>query len=101
MWLIRSLMLFVLVAAIGCSPGPAPEAVQPPSGVENAKTVLQGMVDSGTAGSGVMQLQSAISEMKSSDPEKASALEQGAKELSTMSDPAQIKAKAKEMLDSL
>ncbi len=101
MWFIRSLMLVALVAAIGCGGGPAPETVTPPSQMDNVKTMLQGIADSGTVGSGVMDLQAAIETMKSTDPDKASTLDKSVTELMALSDAAAIKTKAKEIIDSL
>ena len=101
MWFIRSLLLAALVATVGCGGGPAPESASPPSDAEHVRTMLESMVESGIAGSGVMDLQGRIGAMQDSDPEKANALQKGAEELMQMTDTEEIKAKAKEMLDSL
>ena len=101
MWFIRLMLLVALVAVIGCSNAPAPEKVQAPPQIDMIKTALQGMADSGEAGSGVMQLETLVSELRAKDADKAAALEPGVEELKKLTDPAAIKAKAKEMLEKI
>lgn len=101
MWFIRLMLLVALVAVIGCNSGPAPEKVQAPPQIDQIKTALQGMAESGQAGSGVMQLETLVSELKAQDADKAAALQPGVDELKTLKDPKAVKAKAKEMLEKL
>ena len=100
----RVALVLVMLLVVGCGDGPAPVPVQPPAapaGVEAAKSVLQGIADSGEVGSGIEGLRTALEELQQSDSAKATALLSDLTALEAASSPDQAKAKAKEMLGKL
>lgn len=93
---LAAIMLFV-----GCSAGVQDNPVEvTPSGA-NAKIALEGIAESGQLGSDVMTIEDDIASMKESDPAKAEALQKDLDELKSMGKPADIKKKAKEMVEKL
>jgi len=100
---LRLLVLLAVVAVVvGC--GPSAESVTPPperSPAETVKAVLEQAAETGQGGSALGEMMDALEKMKATDAEKAGALEEDANALMSMSDPAEIKAKAKEMLGKL
>lgn len=102
----HALLLAVALGAtaVGCGTGPAdnPVDVQAPSAVEDMKTVLQGVIESGQPlGSGGYTLQQNIEELKKTDPDKAAKLQPLVDEMITINESGRAKAKAQEMLDIL
>lgn len=100
---LRLLVLLAAVAVVvGCGPGV--ESVSPPperSPEQIVKSALEHAAETGQAGSELGEMMAALGEMQATDAEKASALQEDAQALMSMSDPAAIKAKAKEMLGKL
>lgn len=99
------LWIVVLLAAflVGCSGDPNSEeiTVTRPPATENIKAVLTDLAATGQKSSGLMTLSSEIESLRSTDAAKADVLKRGYDELTTLSAPAQIQAKAKEMLSQL
>lgn len=105
MRLMMLLLLFGLAPlSLGCSTGPddTPVDVQAPSPVEDMKSVLQGIIDSGEPpGSGAYALQQDVEKIKATDPDKAAKLQPLVDEMMSINDSGKAKSKAKEMLDIL
>lgn len=93
MTIIRILVLLSVVAIVGCGETVTPPPTPPAA--ESAKTVLQEIAQSGQVGSGAMTLRENLEELNKQ------ALVTDLDALEGMSDPAQIKAKANEMLGKL
>lgn len=96
----------LLLASVlsGCGTGPAenPVDVTPPSATEMLRTTLNELAASGQPmGSGGQTLGQYIEEIMKSDPAKGQKLQEGLDSLMTLQQPAQIKAKANEMLQAL
>jgi hypothetical protein len=95
--------LILLASVVGCGPDPNDEetVVTPPAATERIKAVLTDLAATGQMNSGIATLSAEINALRESDPAKADALQKGYEELSTLNNPAQIQAKAKEMLSKL
>lgn len=87
------------VMALGCNPGPKTEEVTPMA--NPAKRALEGIAQSGEMTSGMVEVEGELANLKQTDPAKGEKLMKEYDELKVMSDPAQIKAKAKAMADQL
>jgi hypothetical protein len=100
LWIALLLAAFV----VGCGADPNDEAItvtnRPPA-TENIKAVLTDLAATGQMNSGVANLSAEIGALRETDPAKADALQKGYDELTTLQNPAQIQAKAKEMLSKL
>lgn len=84
----------------GCgSPKITEEKVTPVA--QDAKKLLSAVAESGELGSGSMMIRAELEKLKSSNSSKAEELLKDLDELSKMSDPNQIKAKAQTMADKL
>jgi len=93
--------VLVCLSLTGCGGGsPPPVKVQPLSGVEQARVVLQGYVKGDPLGSEVMTFPDIVEEVRKSDPAKADLLKQGFDELSKAA-PANRPARAKALLGKL
>lgn len=96
-----SISLFAL-ALSGCGGVPETKVSVPPTAIEaNVRKTLEDYEKSGKLGSNISGLQSDINGIKASNSAKGEALLADYRELQTMTDPAMIKAKAKEMLGRL
>jgi hypothetical protein len=99
------LCIAVLMAAfaVGCgaNPNDAEITVTRPPATENIKAVLTDLAATGQMNSGVMTLSAEIGALRETDPAKADALQKDYDALTTLQNPAQIQAKAKEMLSKL
>lgn len=96
------LLLLGSVAFLGC--GTATDTTQkvtPPSATSQIKSTLETYAQSGELDSGMMVVEEEAEKLKESDPAKAETLIKGIEELKSLNDPAKIKAKAKELADSL
>lgn len=97
----RFLVLVTLLAVLGCASETVTVDTPPPSEVTVIKDALGGVVETGELGSGMMMLQDGLEKLKSSDPEKAETVGKAVEELKAVSDPAQRKAKAEEIIGLL
>lgn len=101
----RLTVLFLLlgsVAVLGCGTArDTSEKVTPPSPTSQIKSTLESYAQSGQLDSGIMIVEEQAEKLKETDPAKAETVLKGVKELQAIKDPAKIKAKAKELADSL
>ncbi|XZE34088.1 hypothetical protein SH501x_004900 [Pirellulaceae bacterium SH501] len=105
----RNLLLgsLVLSGIVGCGGGGNTEFTQvvdgaPKEGIETLKTMLEELSKTGKPmGSGATVYQRQLDAISVTDLEKAKALQPYMDELQGLSDPAKIKAKAKEFLSKL
>lgn len=97
------LMLVFAVAAVLAGCGPRAQSVKPPevSAKEAVTKALEGIAQSGQGGSEIGTIMQDLDRMKATDPQLAEALIEDANQMMSMSNPAQIKAKAQEMLGKL
>ncbi|MCA9125284.1 MAG: hypothetical protein H6821_14025 [Planctomycetaceae bacterium] len=94
----RVSLVLVALVMVGCGGGPAPIAVEPPAAsgaADTAKSVLEGVIESGELGSGAEELRTAIQGLNKPD------LLADVDALESASSPDAAKAKAKEMLGKL
>jgi hypothetical protein len=94
-----TLALVLMGFAAGCSNETAPVTVTP--GPPPVKAMLEDVAKTGELGSGMMEVESALNDMKATDPAKADKLLKEFAELQQASGPDEIKAKAKAMADQL
>lgn len=84
---------------VGCSNEPAPVAT--PAGPPPVKAALEQIATTGEMGSGMMEVENGLNELKKTDAAKADKLLKEFAELQSAQDPAEVKAKAKAMADQL
>ncbi|MCY7327353.1 MAG: hypothetical protein LH618_02255 [Saprospiraceae bacterium] len=91
------------LAVSGCGSGPVDEKIAVPASAIEAslRKTLEGFEKSGELGSGISGLETDINGIKLSDPAKAETLTKLFNELQGLKKPADIKAKAKEMISKL
>jgi|GEM_PF-2007871 len=91
------------LAVSGCGSGPVDEKITVQSSAIEAsvRKTLEGFEKSGQLGSGMTALESDINGIKLSDSAKAETLTKMYRELQGLTKPADIKAKAKEMISKL
>lgn len=92
-----SLMLVAFL--LGCSNEPAPVTQTP--GPPPVKAALEQIANTGEMGSGMMEVEQGLNELKKTDAAKADKLLKEYSELQLAKDPADVKAKAKAMADQL
>ena len=95
MWLKRCLMVLGVSVVLGCGSGERVQSVEPPK--NQSKAVLESVAQTGTLDSGIMVVKEELEKMKATDAAKAEGLLNDLGQLEKMNNPAQIKAKAKEM----
>lgn len=97
------LTAFILCGFVGCDSGPANVEVQVGNfdAAADLRSGLGAIEKSGRVGSGYNSLTSSARSLEKTDPAKAEAVSKGLKELIELSDPAKIKAKAKEIIGKL
>ncbi len=100
MWFIRSLLVLGALAVIGCGGGETSTSVEPP-GQEQIKPALETVAETGVIDSGLMTVREEAEAMKETDAAKADELLKDLDELESLSDPAEVKAKAQQMIDKL
>jgi hypothetical protein len=99
------LMLVLSISLVGCgaktfeSVAVEPLPTVPPA--QKAKTLLEGVASSGQLGSGAMELQTILEELKTTDAAKADQLLSDLKQLEAMPEGPGKAAKAKEMAAKL
>lgn len=99
---LRIVVLLSIVALFGCqSESVSVEQPEALPAAENAKVLLEGVAETGQLGSGAMSLRESLEELKQADAAKADPLLADLDELESLTDPAAIKAKAREMADKL
>jgi len=91
------------LAVSGCGGGPVDEKIAVPvSAIEaNLRKALEGFEKSGELSSGIGSLETDINGIRASDSAKAETLLKLFRELQGLKKPADIKAKAKEMISKL
>lgn len=100
---LRSLaVLSLLVVFLGCGDSSTVVESTQPAPEDELRTVLTGLIESGEPlGSGGMILQDSVQEIREKDPAKADALSSILDDLISEQNPAQLKSKAKAMLEKL
>lgn len=94
---LRILMLLAVVAFIGCQANESEQVeVQTTPAAEAAKAALNEVAESGQLGSGMMTVRESMEQL-----EEGKALLPELDALEAMTDPEQIKAKAKEIAEKL
>lgn len=105
MRLIVCMLCAVLTAGfVGCNSGADNDEVivnKDYNPITDLKTGLEGIEKSGRIGSGFGSLKGAIIALRKTDAAKADALEKDLNDLAALSDPAKVKAKAKEIIGKL
>ena len=98
--LILSVAVLQFAGCVGASTENAVKVVDvAPKGAEGLKNFLTELTVSGTpVGSGGMVMQGFVDQMAGTDDAKAKALQPHVDSMMSISDPAKVKAKAKEML---
>jgi len=91
-------LLFVALF-LGCSNEPAPVTQTP--GSPPVKAALEQIATTGEMGSGMMEVEQGLNDLKKTDAAKADKLLKEFAELQTASDPETVKTKAKAMADQL
>lgn len=99
---VRYLFLTMALAVIiGCAPSSIPVEQPNVAAKQAVETNLQMAAESGQVGSEMMEVQQKLEEMKATDSALATELLADLEELQAMSNPEQVKAKAKEMIGKL
>lgn len=98
----RLLLVLALAScfAAGCGGTPAVK-VEKPAPSAMLKASIEEIAASGQLGSGTEELQQQLETLKTTEPDKAAKLQEDYRALTKLSQPAAIKAKAKEMLGKL
>ena len=99
----RGLVAAAVLGLVGCSGGDKPIDVTPVQtpAATNAKVSLEEIATTGQMGSGMMLLRENIQQLKAADEAKGGPLMTDLDALEKLTDPEQIKAKAKEMAGKL
>ena len=97
----QTALLVTVLSVFGCGPSSTPVDVPNPPANAAIKQNLQNAVDSGQMGSEQMAIDNEIDKLATTDPTKAEELKKQFAEVKAASSPAQVKAKAKEMMDKL
>ena len=87
----------LLALLLGCSNEPAPVSVTPVA--SPAKGVLEEYAKTGEMGSGILEVQTAVDNMKQTDAAKAAKLDGELQALQKETDKEKVKAKAKALAD--
>jgi hypothetical protein len=96
-----ALLLAAFVVGCGSDANDAEITVTPSPATDNIRAVLTDLAATGQMNSGVGSLSADIGALRDTDPAKADALQKDYDALTTLQNPAQIQAKAKEMLSKL
>jgi hypothetical protein len=93
------IIVIALLGLWGCGGGNNPPEVQPQSGLERAKVILNDYAKGTRMGSEAMTFDEIVEEVRKTDPQKATILEKGFADLKrSPNDPS---AKARELLKKL
>lgn len=101
MRLLLVLGAFVLMGMLGCGGHVATESVEVTPGPSPVKLILEDVAKTGTFGSGMMEVQTELEAMKTTDAAKADKLLKQLEDLQKTTDPNQIKTKAKNLAAQL
>ena len=93
------IVCMVLLGLCGCGSKPPPVVVQPQSGLERAKVILNDYANGVPMGSEQMTFEEIVEEVRKTDPQKASILEKGFAELKRS--PQNPSGKARALLKQL
>ena len=97
-WLGVGIIFVALLGLCGCGKDP-PVEVQPQSGLERAKVILNDYAQGAPTGSEAATFQEIVEEVRQTDPRKAAILEKGFADLKRS--PGNLRAKARELLKQL
>jgi hypothetical protein len=97
-WLALGIVFLTLLGLWGCG-GEPPIVVQPQSGLDAAKQILNDYVQGVPMGSEAMMFQEIVEEVRQTDPQKAAILEKGFADLQRAG--GNHSAKARELLKQL
>ena len=92
------IIVMALLGLCGCGKD-APVAVQPQSGLERAKVILNDYANGVPMGSEQMTFEEIVEEVRKTDPQKATILEKGFADLKRS--PGNLSGKARELLKRL
>ena len=99
-WPRVGIISMAVLGLCGCGlGGKGPPEVQPQSGLERAKVILNDYVQGAPMGSEAMTFEEIVEEVRKTDPQKATMLEQGFADLKRS--PGNRSAKARELLKKL
>src|SRR5262249_48282529 len=99
-WLRVGIIFMALLGLCGCGGGKGPQAeVQPQSGLERAKVILNDYAKGAPMGSEAMTFEEIVGEVRKTDPQKATILEKGFADLKRS--PGNRSVKASELLKKL
>jgi hypothetical protein len=98
-WLGVGIIVVALLGLCGCGKGPPPVVVQPQSGLERAKGILNDYVNGAPMGSEAMTFEEIVAEVRTTDPQKAAILEKGFADLKRS--PTNLSSKARALLKQL
>ena len=97
-WLGVGIVFMALLGLCGCAKD-LPVEVQPQSGLERAKVILNDYVQGAPLGSEAMTFQEIVEEVRQTDPQKATILEKGFADLKRS--PQNLSGKARALLKQL
>lgn len=98
---LRLSLLFLTAVLIGCTGREAPERIVDPPGPRIMKAALEEIATTGKLGDSIKVVKEHIESMTEDNPKKAKTLQPDFDQLISLTDPAAVKAKAKEMADKL
>src|SRR5262245_19622678 len=98
-WLGVARVFLALFGLWGCGGGSPPVEMQPQSGLERARVILNDYAQGVPLGSEAMTFQEIVDEVRQTDPQKAALLEKGFADLKRS--PGNLKARARELLKQL
>jgi hypothetical protein len=93
------ILCLALMGVVGCGSGAPPVQVQPQSGLERARTILNDYASGVPMGSEAATFDEIVAEVRQSDPQKAAILEKGFAELKRS--PQNLRDKARSLLRQL
>ena len=94
-----AIIIMSLLGLWGCGGGKDAREVQPQSGLERAKVILNDYAQGAPMGSEAVTFQEIVEEVRQTDPRKAAILEKGFADLKRS--PGNLRAKARELLKQL
>ena len=98
-WLGVGIVFMALLGLCGCGSNSPPVQVQPQSGLERAKGILNDYASGVPMGSEAATFEEVVAEVRKTDPEKATILEKGFADLKRA--PGNRSATARELLKKL
>jgi len=93
-WLGVGIIFIALLGLCGCGRKPPPVQVQPQSGVEQAKVILNDYASGVPMGSEAATFEEVVAEVRKTDPQKATILEKGFADLKRSKQNLRDKARA-------